>query len=181
MKWTLAQQRLYRWQVAALDHATGRFGDDARRDLLERITGQRSTSEINEVGMGLIIEEQAKLLLQCGVRTRAPACPAWAGGRPRPRGDRRRLTQDEYIEVLVRKLGWDGQPERLGGMIRMLTRGWKTGVPALTTREKTMLINALRNLLRDIRAGKASGERPACRDDCGAGRPEFQQPPPAAR
>ena len=160
MKWTLAQQRLYRWQVGALDHSTGRFGDEARRDLLERITGQRSTSEINEVGMGLIIEEQAKLLLQCGVRTRPP----------RPRGDRRRLTQDEYIEVLVRKLGWDGQPERLGGMIRMLTRGWKTGVPALTTREKTMLINALRNLLRDIRAGKARAERP-----------EFLQPPPAAR
>ena len=148
--WTMAQQRMYRRQVAEMTAKLEAFTDDTRRDLLQRWTGHRSTTEITGPQMRRVIDEQRKLL--------------WRGGvRPARRGDgakRRTFSQEEFIAKLVGELGWTSTPERLAGFIRHQTHGWKSEVLRLTTPQKSALIVALKGLLDSERRGAAQRERP---------------------
>lgn len=158
MNWTLGQQKFYRRQVAEIAEATGEFSDDARRDFLNRITGKRSTSELDRMQMKRVIDEQRRLLQKLG------------RGRPvRPRQPRT-VNQDEYVALLAERLGWTDQPERLNGMIRRQTGGWKNSLEALNREDKSLLIVALKALADDIALGNARKDRP----------PEARRPSVAA-
>jgi len=122
MKWSLEQQRRYRTQVKALG-----LDDDARRDLLQSLTGKRSTSELDRSAMARVIEAQAAMM-----------------GQPKP-------TQDDKIRGLEKALGWHGQPARLAGFIRRQTRGRKHDLSQLTPREKSALIEGLKGVIASIR------------------------------
>lgn len=146
--WTRAQQRHYRALVAAL-RAAADFGDENRRDVIERVCGRgkRSTTEIDRPQMARLIDEMRRLCRAHGVDMgRAMARPHW--------------TQEQYVAHLEQELGWQGQPERLAGFIRRITRGWKDAALGLTRAEKSALIVALRAELRSQRDGTARRERP---------------------
>ncbi len=147
-QWTYGQQRKYRWQVAALNQATGgHFGDDERRDLMDRVVHKRSTADCDGLEMKRVIDEQTKLLRQCGITQRkAPG--------------RRTFSQVGYIEHLVGQLGWS-DPARLQGFITRQFSGWTHSVEDLTVVERSKLITALSGLLKSQRAGTARSDRPA--------------------
>lgn len=146
MQWTTAQQRLYRWQVQQI-RVYMPYSEDDRRAVLKRVTGSESTSDIDGYGMKRVIDEQARLLRQCGVKRERP-------------GGRRSMSQDEYLELLVLQLGWKGQPERLAGWIRREFQGWKTSTAELTRAEKTILITGLKRLVKAERDGRIRADRP---------------------
>lgn len=145
--WTFAQQKLYRRQVALLNQASGgHYGDGARRLVLERVTRKASTGDIDRDEMTAVIREQAKLLRQFGIKTERKAAP-------------RRMTQVEYLDSLVERLGWDDA--RLAGFIQRQTQGWHRSVETLDQVERSKMITALSAVLRDIREGAARADRPA--------------------
>ena len=151
MKHTRAQQKLYRVQAAALDRRMG-YDDEARRDVIARVLGgnRRSTASVSVEQMAALIAEQNRLLRAAG------AAEITTADQARPR---KHMTQDEYIAALVDQLGWTDQPERLGGMIRRVTGGWRDSVALLDRRMKSHLITGLRRLAEDIAAGRARAER----------------------
>jgi hypothetical protein len=126
---------------------TGHYGDDERRDLMERITGKRSTLELSRDEMKQVIDEQQRLLRQCDPSFQRPRRPTW--------------TQETYIAHLVDLLGWSKSPERLTGFIRKETRGWIDSLDRLNRAQKSNLISGLKRLLADERSGKARADRPA--------------------
>jgi hypothetical protein len=187
MKWTMAQQRLYRRQVAELALATGQYDDEARRAVLMQVTGHSSTAEISDAQMKRVIDFQERLLRKCDPEhhrsRRARFRPAMEAKQPvglgtaitseiqrldaeEPASDRpkrqpgQRWTQDYYIAFLESELGWAGTPERLKGFIRRETRGWTEAVADLSPRQKGQLISGLRRLFSDQRRGTARTDRP---------------------
>ncbi|NOZ20902.1 MAG: hypothetical protein GXP25_07405 [Planctomycetes bacterium] len=123
MKWSIGQQRKYRAQVRELG-----LDDEARRALLSALTGKCSTTELDSREMADVIREQARRLGH-------------------------RATQDDMIHGLERALGWYGQPARLKGFIRRQTHGRKHELSALTPREKSALIEALKGVREHRRQG----------------------------
>lgn len=155
--WTMAQQRMYRQQVAQLAGIMP-FDDENRRALLHQVTGKSSTAEINGEEMRRVIDEQRRLLRKCGVRQpRTEASPG--------------MTQEEYIEHLAEKLGWEGQPERLAGMLRRQFQGRST-LEQLSHQERSRFVAALKALVRDQRNGRMAAERPL--EARPAPRPDWQ-------
>jgi len=121
MKWTVEQQRRYRAQVKRLG-----LTDEQRRDLLERLTGKRSTLELTRAELERVIRFQARMLGE------------------------RHPTQDDKIRALEKVLGWSGQPARLAGFIRRQTGGKKFQLSQLTPREKSALIEGLKGVLKSL-------------------------------
>lgn len=142
------QQGLYRAQLKRLEQAG--WTDEMRRDLLEHVTGKRSTSEIDGEQMARVIDAQNAALRKAGLA-------------PLSYGRRRTMSQVEYILLLARELGWDEEPERLAGFIRRATGGETGEVDELTSQEKTKIINGLKALKHSQADGTAAAERPLAR------------------
>lgn len=147
---TKAQRGLYRVQLGRLDAAG--WTDEMRRDLLEALTGKRSTGAISSEEMRKLIDRQNAELRKAGL---APVTT-------RRKNSRRRgqWTQDEYVAQLELELGWQEEPERLAGFIRHQTGGVKDRLDQLSVGEKTKLINGLKAEKRSLADGTASAERP---------------------
>ena len=146
MKWSLAQQKLYRAQVAVMERGLG-ITEETRRQILHNVTGHYSTSEIDADQMRQVIDHQNGIL-------RKARLPALAS-----REHRGRISQEEFIAHLVETLGWTDEPARLAGYIRRMTNDWKDQVERLSTKEKSQLITALKRLLADQERGTAQRER----------------------
>lgn len=149
--WTMAQQRLYRRQVEQLNRATnGHYGDDDRRALMARVTGKASTADLYRDQMARVIDEQDRLLRQCGEAEERPRKAGWSGRR-------NTLSQADYIDLLVKQLGWDAG--RLRGFIERQYRGWRSDLAQLDRHERSGLITALKGLLHSQAAGTAAVDR----------------------
>jgi len=150
MKWTQAQQGLYRSQVEQLASVMP-FDDENRRALLARVTGKASTSDIDHEEMRRVINEQKRLLRQCGFKPKRA-----------PKAERRSaMNQEQYLAHLIGQLGWEGQPERLEGMILRQFGGWKRQLGQLDGADRSKLIAALKQMVLDERAGRMRADRPA--------------------
>lgn len=148
--WTQGQQKRYRALVAAL-RQVAEFDEEMRRDVVERMTGERSTTRISRLQMRRLCEEMDRLCREAGAKVRPPR-------RSRRRTGPATITQDEYIGILAAQLGWE--ENRLGGFIERTFRGFKGDVAQLTTHEKSLLIVALKNEIADQARGAARAERP---------------------
>lgn len=70
-------------------------------------------------------------------------------------GGRKSNSQESYIKALEKQLGWNSNPERLKGFIKMMFK--KENLKKLTKKERSKLIEALKNMkLREQNAKEQS-------------------------
>lgn len=68
-------------------------------------------------------------------------------------GGQKTNSQESYIKALEKQLGWNSNPERLKGFIKMMFK--KENLKKLTKKERSKLIEALKNMkLREQNAEK---------------------------